>query len=238
VERDHAASITEYLDKDVGRILDKLEELGIANNTLVLFTSDNGPHNEGGHDVHFFNSSGPFRGFKRSLYEGGIRVPFVASWPDGPIQASVTRNDVAWFPDIMNTLAEVAGVQHLVPTDTDGSSLVGLLTGKGSSPPPPVDRVLYWEFCTDGTWGQAVRQGEWKLISLDRPHKPWELYNLTDDPGETQNLADSDGFRSLVQRLELGAERAHVDDPNWPTGRACIPSDSFEHSISFALDFS
>lgn len=234
VERDHAAVITEYLDKDVGRLLDKLQDLGMADDTLVLFTSDNGPQQEAGHKVKFFNSSGPLRGFKRSLYEGGIRVPFLVQWP-GRIKANVTTSEVGWFPDLYSTLSQVAGIPPQQVPANDGHSLLGVWTN-GTTTTPPKDRVLYWEFCTSSKWGQALRQGDWKLVSLDRPRQPWELYNLKEDPGEKHNLAATHAV--LVQKLAQEAHKAHTDDPNWPTGRSCVTSDSFERSMSFALDFS
>ena len=264
VERDHAASITEYLDRDVGRILDKLDELHLTNNTVVIFTSDNGPHSEGGHNVNFFNSSGQLRGFKRSLYEGGIRVPFFISWPPPAgnetndrrqfIPPNTTTDDIGWFPDLYTTLTDIAGIDFDALPPTDGYSLVDLITDPPSSlssssssdssspsieslyPSPPNDRVLYWEFCTNAKWGQALRQQDWKLISLDRPNQDWELYNLQNDPEETTDLASDNVL--LVQTLERLANLSHVDDSNWPIGRSCIPSDTYEHSISFALDFS
>lgn len=147
VERDHAAVIT-YQDADVGRILATLEAEGLADNTIILFASDNGAHNEGGHNVYFFQSSGPLRGFKRSLYEGGIRVPFAVSWP-GTIPSGLVSPSPFAFWDVMPTLADLLALNTTnVPSDIDGVSVKDLwLTGKpanASNPHPP----FYWEFCT------------------------------------------------------------------------------------------
>lgn len=179
------AAMVTYLDDQVGEIIAKVNELGIAHRTIIIFTSDNGPHTEGGHDPDYFNSAGPFRGVKRQLYEGGIRVPFVAQWP-GTIQAG-TRTDVATaFWDLMPTFLQLAGREN---TEIgDGVSLVPSLLGKSGQ---KIAKYLYWEFHEDGG-RQAVRMGDWKAIregvAKDR-HAPIMLFNLATDLGETTDLA-------------------------------------------------
>ena len=120
-----AAMIT-HLDNGVGQLLDTLKQMGLENNTLVCFSSDNGPHKEGGNDPAFFHSSGGLRGIKRALYEGGIRVPFLARWP-GHIPAGRTTDSVGWFADVLPTTCELAGAA--LPAKCDGVSLVATLTG-------------------------------------------------------------------------------------------------------------
>jgi arylsulfatase A-like enzyme len=169
------AAMVSRLDRDVGRILHLLRELGIADNTLVMFTSDNGPHFEGGADPDFFDSNGPLRGGKRALYEGGIRVPFIA-WHPGTIKAGSESDHPSAFWDFMPTVCDLLAQ----PTpETDGLSMLPTLYGKGAQ---RTHDYLYWQF----KGNQAVRRGKWKYIELkDKPH----LYNLDDDLGEDKNLA-------------------------------------------------
>jgi len=215
VERGHASMITHYLDADVGVILEKLDVLGLAQNTLVIFASDNGAHNEGGHNSEFFKSSGPLRGSKRSLYEGGIRVPIIARWP-GKIQPGTTSDLAFAFWDFLPTFLDLADVPLDVPTD--GVSILPTLLGN----PQKEESFLYWEFCTDDKWGYAVRVDKWKVVRLGSD-EPLELYNLEEDIGETNNLADQ--YPEIVARLELMARDAHVDNPNFPMGDLnCISS--------------
>src|SRR5699024_9494018 len=134
----YAAMVT-LLDNYTGQLVQKLREHGIAENTLVIFTSDNGPHEEGGNDPAFFNSNGPFRGIKRDLYEGGIRVPMIAQWP-GKIKAGSTSDHISGFQDMMPTFAELADTK---PPQTDGISMVSALTGGEDQ---PRHDYLYWEF--------------------------------------------------------------------------------------------
>ncbi len=175
-EKGFAAMVTR-LDRDVGRIVDLLQELGIAKETLVIFTSDNGPHHEGGHDHAFFNSNGPLRGYKRDLYEGGIRVPMIAWWP-GKIEAGSVSDHVSAFWDVMPTACEVAGLEP--PGDIDGISFLPELLGK----PQRKHHHLYWKF----KGKIALRQGKWKLVRNGN-EEAYELYNLKKDPGERKNLA-------------------------------------------------
>jgi hypothetical protein len=145
----HAAMITR-LDESVGRLLDKLDEHGIADNTLVLFTSDNGPHREGGFDPQFNDSNGPLRGIKRDLYEGGIRVPLLARWP-GKLPAGSTNDHVGAFWDFLATFADLAGAG--APPDTDGISIAPTLSGNAAD--QQNHEFLYWEFHE----GEASKQG-------------------------------------------------------------------------------
>ncbi|MBI3878469.1 MAG: arylsulfatase [Verrucomicrobia bacterium] len=202
-ERRKAAMITR-LDTDVGKLIARLKEYKMTN-TLVIFTSDNGPHKEGGNDPEFFKSSGPFRGIKRDLTEGGIRVPFIAWWP-GRIAPGTTSDLPVAFWDFPATAAELAGAKAPVG---DGLSIVPTLLGEAAK--QKRHDFLYWEFHERG-FQQAVRMGDWKGI---RPlGKPIELYNLRLDPGEAQNVADANA--AVVQQIEAYLKTARTDDPQWP----------------------
>jgi arylsulfatase A-like enzyme len=201
-ERGYAAMISR-LDRDVGRIRRHLDFLGIADNTLIVFTSDNGPMK--GEHIARFNSNGNLRGGKRDLYEGGIRVPTIAYWP-GNTPAGAVTDHVSGFQDWLVTLAGMADI----PTDElpshDGISLLPTLTGRGTQ---PAHDHLYWEFYEQGG-KQAVREGDWKAVRLgvreDRD-APLELYNLTKDPGESNNVASA--HPEVVQRMTEIMDRAH-----------------------------
>ncbi|WP_019030215.1 arylsulfatase [Colwellia piezophila] len=183
-----AAMITD-LDRDVGLMLQRLEELGLADNTLVIFASDNGPTGAGGQDLAFFNSTKGLKGEKRDLYEGGIRVPMIARWP-GKIPANTTTDVISAFWDIAPTLAQVAQVPGL--TRVDGMSLIPYMQEPNKTSD---ERVMYWEFSEKlrGSHGQqAIRLGQWKAVkrnAIADANAPIELYNLTDDIGETNNVA-------------------------------------------------
>jgi len=179
------AAMVTRLDQQVGEVLARLEALNIADNTLVIFSSDNGPHLEGGADPDFFDSNGPYRGYKRDLYEGGIRVPTLAWWP-GHIQAGRDNDHVGAFWDLLPTFCELAGAG--IPANIDGHSLIPTLIGQGEQ---PTHDYLYWEFHEQGG-KQAVRMGDWKGVRLnvrENPDSPIELYYLPDDPGETTDVA-------------------------------------------------
>ncbi len=203
----YAAMVTR-LDDHVGQLLATLRELGIDERTLVLFTSDNGPHREGGNDPDFFHSSGPLRGIKRDLYEGGIRVPLVARWP-GRIAPGTVSNHLSAFWDFPATAGAVAGVPF--STD-DGISYLPALTG-GTQPEHP---YLYWEFGEQG--GKlAVRFGNWKAVKLNvrrQPDGPWEIYDLATDLGETTNLAAQ--HPEIAARADEIVRAAHTDNPHFP----------------------
>ncbi len=205
-DKGQAAMITR-MDRDVGRLLDKLRSLGLAENTLVIFSSDNGPHNEAGHDPLRFNPSGPLRGMKRDLYEGGIRVPFVAWWPS-KIQPGRVSDHVGYFGDLMATMGELAGAK--TPDDVDSVSFLPTLLGQPDN--QQEHRYLYWEFYEGGS-AQAVRMGKWKGVRKPMLKGPVELYDLSLDPGEKYNVAR--GHRDVVKEIEPIMERAHVAHPNW-----------------------
>lgn len=180
------AGMTSRLDRDVGRILDLIDQLGISENTLVLFSSDNGPTSAGGADPDYFDGNGIYRGIKRDLYDGGIRVPLIAQWK-GTIAPGTITDHVSAHWDVMATLAEVADVSP--PQSHSGISFLPTLTASGQQ---NEHDYLYWEFFERGG-KQAIRQGNWKAVRLDR-HKtgkdaPWEIYNLATDPGESVNAA-------------------------------------------------
>ncbi|GAB3925959.1 arylsulfatase [Larkinella terrae] len=181
------AAMVTRLDLYVGQLLATLKAKGLDQNTLVIFSSDNGPHQEGGADPAFFQSGGGFRGVKRDLYEGGIREPFIARWP-GIIKPGTKNDYIGAFWDLLPTFAELAGTK--APTAIDGISFVPALTGKGVQ---KKHDYLYWEFHERGG-SQAVRQGNWKAVRLNAAAHPGgavELYDLSKDPAETTNLAGS-----------------------------------------------
>jgi len=178
------AAMINILDDEVGEIVTKLKELGIYKNTLIIFTSDNGPHMEGGADPDYFNSNGILKGYKRDLYEGGIRVPMIAVW-DGKIKPATETNHISAFWDVFPTLAEITGTS--TPENIDGISFLPTLLGEEQVQ----HDYLYWEFHERGG-RKALRKGDWKLVNYDvlKPEKTTtELYNLVDDPGEENNVA-------------------------------------------------
>lgn len=203
------AAMIYRLDVYVGQVLEKLKESGLDQNTIVVFTSDNGPHMEGGADPDFFNSNGIFRGYKRDVYEGGIRVPFITVWP-GVVKPGTT-DFMCSFWDMLPTFAQLTG--NRVETSTDGISLLPLLTGKGKQ---KQHTYFYFEFQELGG-RQAVRKGDWKLIRLKASkgdQSVYELYNLSTDPSETTDLFASEPQKG--KELKTIMEKAHVPDPNWP----------------------
>lgn len=205
VEKAFAASVTR-LDDHVGQVLAKLRELKLDENTLVIFTSDNGPHAEGGNDPTFFKSSGGLRGIKRDLYEGGIRVPLIARWP-GKVKAGTESSHASAFWDFLPTACEMAGIQ--LNTPTDGISYLPTLLGKGSQKQHP---YMYWEFHEQGR-KQAVRQGNYKLIYLLKSNQ-LELYDIIRDPAEQQNIADRNS--EVVTRLKAIMDQARVPSVDFP----------------------
>ena len=197
------------LDVYVGQLVDKLKELGLYENTILIFSSDNGPHREGGADPDFFDSNGPWRGYKRDVYEGGIRVPMIVAWP-GHIRPGAETDFPCSFWDLMPTFRELTGA---APTEgMDGVSLLPLLTGKKGQ---REHDYLYFEFQELGG-RQAVREGPWKLVHLDirSEHPRYELYNLDDDPGETNDLVEAEPER--VEHLKALMREAHVPNPDFP----------------------
>jgi arylsulfatase A len=206
------AAMVTRLDDNVGRITSLLKELGIERNTLIVFTSDNGPHQEGGHEPAFFHSAGPLRGLKRDLYEGGIRVPTIVSWP-GSIRAGETSDHASAAWDWLATLSELAGIDPQKLPEHDGISLVPLLLDQ---PNQRAHESLYWEFHEQGG-RQAIRADDWKAIRLNvnkTPDGSLELYNLADDPGETTNLAAQ--HPDLVQKLSNLMAQSHTPSKLFP----------------------
>jgi len=201
----HAAMITR-MDRDVGRIMDLLKTLGIDGRTIVLFCSDNGAARrwEG-----IFDSSGPLRGRKRDLYEGGIRTPSIVRWP-GRVPAGVVSDAVWSFADVLPTMADLVGAKP--PSNIDGVSILPTLLGTKQD---LRDRFLYWEFYSRG-FEQAVRWRDFKAIR-PKPGKPLELYDLASDPGERKNVAGQ--HPDVVAKIEAYLKTAHTDSPNWPIRR-------------------
>ena len=180
------AAMVSLLDKYVGEVMQELKDLGIDNNTIVIFTSDNGPHMEGGADPKFFNSNGPLRGFKRDLYEGGIRVPMIVRYPNH-VKAGSKTDHISAFWDIMPTLADITNIDMPDNEQTDGISFLPTLLNKGNQ---KEHEYLYWEF-HEGGGRLALLQGDWKMVLLNaKSEEKVELYNLADDLGETNNLVD------------------------------------------------
>jgi len=183
IERRHAARIT-MLDTQVKRLFDKLEALGELENTLIIFTSDNGPTNENHHSYKFFDSSGGLKGYKRDLYEGGIREPMFAYWKN-KIKEGETSDHPSTFYDVMPTLAEVAGIE--APKQIDGISFLPELLNRKQKK----HEYLYWEIQEGASvkgFKQATRMGKWKAIRIANSYKT-ELYDLEKDTNETNDLS-------------------------------------------------
>lgn len=204
------AAMVTLLDKQVGEIVAKLKELELDKNTIIIFSSDNGPHLEGGADPDYFDSNGPLKGFKRDLYEGGIRVPMIASWI-GKIKAASTTDHVSAFWDVMPTVAEIAGIP--VREKLDGISFLPSLTGNGIQ---EKHETLYWEFHElDGR--QALLRNDWKLVRYHvfAPEKiTTELYNLKTDIGEENNVAS--GNPELVKEMLEMLNKSRIDSEVFP----------------------
>jgi arylsulfatase A-like enzyme len=198
------AAMISFLDEQVGIIMEKIKQLGLDDNTIILFSSDNGATFSAGVDTRFFNSTGGLRGFKMELYEGGIRVPFIARWP-GKIKAGSQSDHVSVQYDIMPTFAELTGkkLERL-----DGKSLLPELMGKNSQ--QQKHPFLYFEYPENG--GQlAVRMENWKAVKKNvrkNPQAEWELYDLSKDPAESNNLAAQ--YPQLIEQVKMIAKREHV----------------------------
>ncbi|MEQ8240551.1 MAG: arylsulfatase [Cyclobacteriaceae bacterium] len=198
----HAAFVAmmEILDRHVGEVLEKVDELGIADNTIIIFTSDNGPHVEAGADPDFFDSNGQLKGYKRDLYEGGIRIPMIIRWP-GKVAAGTSSDLVSAFWDFLPTFSGLVGLDSLKQTNWDGISMKPTLLGEEGQ---EQHDLLYWEFHELGG-RQAVRKGKWKAIRYDfykDPTSTPELYDLSLDIGEQNNVA--------VEYPELAKEMAQM----------------------------
>ena len=203
------AAMIHYLDLGIGRILDKLKSAGLDDDTVVFFTSDNGPRSERTAQqtrvAEFFDSSGGLTGYKRDLYEGGIRDPWIVRWP-GHIAAGTVNQTPVYFPDFLPTALELAGA----PSEkSDGVSLLPLLSDPKHK---AADRLLYWEFY-EPEFRQAARWGKWKAVRLKRDG-PIALYDLEQDPKESKNLAAE--YPAIVASMAEGMAREHLASPEYP----------------------
>lgn len=209
------AAMVKRVDDNVKRIVEKLRETGQLENTIIVFSSDNGTHVEGGHDPNYFNSNSLFRGTKRDLYEGGIRTPFIVAWPGQVAPGSVSYN-VSAFWDFLPTVCDIVGAAK--PEGVNGISMLPELTGKGEQ---PKHDYLYFEFHEEGG-KQAVIRDNWKLIRFNAkqlsmaPEKVrYELYNLSRDPKELRNVADKYPGRVIELRDLMDKARTESKNPNW-----------------------
>ena len=203
------AAMVSRFDKFVGEIINAVKEKGIEKNTLIIFTSDNGPHKEGGGDPQFFNSNGGLRGIKRDLYEGGIRVPFIACQP-GVTKPGTVNAMPAAFWDLFPTFLEMANVSPI--NQTDGISLVKSLRGQKQTS----HSYFYWELHESGG-KQALRLGDWKGVKLNvsTQEKPTiELYDLSADPREKNNVAST--HPEIVHEIETMMKQAYTPNKDWP----------------------
>lgn len=203
------AAMVTRLDRDVQRVVDLLEKKGILDNTMIIFTSDNGTHKEGGHDPNYFRSNGPFRGSKRDLYEGGIRTPYIVKCP-GMIPAGTISYQVSAFWDLMPTMCELIGAS--VPNGIDGISYLPTLMGRGKQ---RQHDYLYFEFHEQGG-KQAVIKDGWKLLHLqvnNTKKEHYELYNVNADPGEIADVLKQ--YPQKVQELKKIMQRARTSNDNW-----------------------
>lgn len=218
-ERNFAAMVTR-MDRDIGRLMALLRELGLDDNTVVFFAGDNGPHEEGGHKVDTFDSNGPLRGYKGSAYEGGIRVPMIARWP-GKIKGGRESNYVGAFWDVLPTAAGIAGAKP--PAGIDGISLLPVMLQQAQEEHP----YLYWEFYpyweSPAILAQAMRMGRWKAVRLDRD-KPIELYDLSTDIAETHDVAAQ--HLDVVKRIEEILRTAHDHSDYWPPKAPALKTDN------------
>lgn len=191
------ASMIRNIDNSVGMLLDKLKELGLDENTMVIFCSDNGPHQEGRHMMEFFNSNREFRGMKRDFYDGGVKTPFIVRWPGG-VEAGSKSDQTFAFWDFLPTFVDLTGADK--PTETDGISFLPTLLGKEQT---TEHDYLYWEFFELGG-KQAILKGKWKAVKLNirgpKDEVVFELYNLEADPEETTNVATQ--HPDLVKEFE------------------------------------
>ena len=197
------AGMMSYLDHSVGEIVNKIDQLGLSNNTLIIFTSDNGAMSEGGWSRQYFKSSGTLRGGKRDLFEGGIRVPMIARWP-GSIKAGSTSEHVSAFWDYLPTVCELA--RTTCHSETDGISFLPTLLGNEDQ---KSHEFLYWEFHEEGG-KQAIRWGQWKGIRLkvnNNLNGPIMLFNLDTDPSELDDIAGQ--HPEIVSRIEEMLTEAH-----------------------------
>ncbi|MBM3860172.1 MAG: arylsulfatase [Verrucomicrobia bacterium] len=206
-DKGQAAMITR-MDSYVGRLMEHLRLLGLEKNTLVIFTSDNGPHNESSHNLARFQPSGPFTGIKRSLTDGGIRVPFIAWWP-GTVKPGIATVHVGYFGDWMATAAELAGAK--TPGDVDSVSFAPTLRGKTGD--QKRHEFLYWEFHEGGFKQAALYQGRWKGIRSGNPDATVVLYDLKNDVAEQTNVAAQ--HPEIAEKIGAYLKTARKASPDW-----------------------
>ena len=206
-QKGHAAMISR-MDRDLGVLFQRLKDHGIDEKTIVFFTSDNGPHREGGNDPDFNDSNGPLNGIKRALTEGGIRVPLIVRWP-GHIEAGSNSQFAGAFWDVMPTLAELAGTSKQVPDDIDGISFLPSLLQQGEQ--QQQHEYLYWAFYERGG-SRALRSGDWKAVQQPI-HTPVRLYNLKTDLGEQVDVAAAN--QQLVRELTRTMDAAYAPSDRW-----------------------
>lgn len=211
------AAMIENLDNQVGNLMKELKKLNIDQNTMVIFTSDNGAHREGGHNPDFWDSNGPLRGLKRSLTEGGIRTPMIIRWPN-TIKPSRRTDHISAFWDFLPTFAEMAGETAPATAAIDGISMLPLISGNIKA--QKKHQVLYWAF-NEGGPKQAIRNGKWKLIRYRRNSTGKHnihLYNLEKDIGEKNNLAKT--YPEVVSKCIKLMDEQHSESPYYPIVKA------------------
>jgi arylsulfatase A-like enzyme len=214
------------MDKDVGRLLQLLRDVKLDNNTLVFFSSDNGPASEGGCDPNFSDANGPLRGMKGDLWEGGIRVPFIARWP-GSVPAGKVSNSPIHFADVLPTLAAIASGK--TPGGIDGIDFSRAL--RGSDQPELLDRHLYWEFDKNGLQRQAARWRNWKAVKAPYT-KPVQLFDLSSDISEEHDVAAANP--EIVRRLDEYIRTARAESADWPVAQQA-PRSNKNKNIPAAL---
>jgi len=207
-EKGYAAMVTN-IDAEVGSILDLLKELDLDDDSLVLFTSDNGSHSEGGYNPNFFDSNGPLRGNKRSLHDGGIRVPLIARWP-GKVPAEVVTDHVSYFGDFFETAAELAGAE--TSAGLDSISLLPELFGRPDE--QAEHELLYWEF-HEWKGAEAIRFGKWKAIRKPIGSGELKLYDLEADIGEQKDLAADESKVAAEAAALMTAAHTPSVHPMW-----------------------
>ena len=200
----YAAMVTK-LDEEIGIITDHLRKLNLENNTIIFFSSDNGPHNEGGNTPKFFNSSGGLRGIKRNLYEGGIRIPLIIKWPD-KIKKPIISDHISAFWDFVPTVCEILNIK--IPDDTDGISYLPAMLNRSQKK----HEYLYWELY-GLKFKRAVRINNWKAVQVFNNKKNntvIELYNLNNDPSESSDIADK--HPEIVEKVKNIFNNAHTSN--------------------------
>ena len=205
------ATMMYYLDNAVGDVMKKVKEHGLEENTIIIFSSDNGPHKEGGADPYYFQSFGPFKGVKRDLYEGGIRVPMIVSWPKTIAGKTVSDHPSAFW-DVLPTVADIVGVELSKDKNIDGISFLPTLLGKNEN--QEKHDYLYWEFHEKGG-RRAVRMGNWKAVQYNlKKKKKIEIYDLSKDPSESENLAKQ--HPELVKKAQKIFDEARTSSKEFP----------------------